>query len=137
MARILIVEDEFLIAMCIGDELTDAGHDVVGVAADYAGAVDLARRHRPDMAVVDVRLASARDGIEVALTLREELGIPCLLATGSDHPANIARAAAADPLGWLSKPYVPSDLVRLVARVEEGHPSGGKDEFPQKPLGQP
>ncbi|MBU9697309.1 response regulator [Rhodobacteraceae bacterium HSP-20] len=138
MARILIVEDEFLIAMCIEDELREAGHEVVGIAARYETAVAMARAERPDLAIVDVRLASVRDGIDVALTLRRELDIPSVLATGSDHLANVRRAEAAEPLGWVPKPYMPRDLARLIDRLGPAvMPCGRQDDCPEQTFGKP
>ena len=77
-ARILIVEDEFLIAMESESILMDAGHEVVGVAADEQQALSLAEQARPDLVLMDIRLARAGDGIEVAKAIRARCGIRSL-----------------------------------------------------------
>lgn len=139
MARILIVEDEFLIAMVAEDELTDAGHEVVGIATTYDAALRLAEDHRPDLAILDVRLASLRDGIDVALDLRLRFAIPAILATGSHDEENLRRAAPARPLGWLTKPYTPEALLDAVeaASDECRQPTCGQVHLPDQPVGQP
>lgn len=114
MARILIVEDEFLIALVASDALSEAGHTIVGMASTYEAGIATARKERPDLAVLDVRIASARDGIDLALTLREELGIPAIFTTGSRDDANVVRASPAHPAGWLLKPYTENDLIATV-----------------------
>ena len=113
--RVLIVEDEFLIALTAEAELLSAGFVVVGKAASYDKAVALARSTTPDLVLMDVRLGAGRDGIDAALTLREELGLRSIIATGSMDDENRRRAAPAEPLAWLPKPYTGEDLVATVA----------------------
>lgn len=123
-ARIMIVEDELLIALTAEAELTAAGFIVTGKAASYDKAVDLARSTRPDLALMDVRLGSGRDGIDAALALRQELGLPSIIATGSMDDENRRRAEPAAPLAWLPKPYTPEDLVATIrnALLDLQHP---------------
>lgn len=118
--RILVVEDEFLIAMTIEDALQAAGFAVVGIAATFEQAVALADRERPDLAIMDVRLASARDGIEAAIEIRRRFGVASLFASANVDPHNQARAEQAQPAGWLSKPYTPEKLTRAVERALSG-----------------
>lgn len=115
--RIMIVEDEMLIALVAEDDLRGAGHDVVGIASGYAQAVELAEAEHPDLVVMDVRLASDRDGIDTATTLRHRLDIPSILASGSMDSRNVARAVSASPLEWLLKPYTTAQLLAAVARA--------------------
>jgi DNA-binding NarL/FixJ family response regulator len=113
-ARILIVEDDFLIAMQTETALTEAGFDVVGVAATAEEAIAFAREQRPALAVVDIRLASERDGIDAASELFRELNIRCIFATAHDDPGTRLRADPYAPLGWLAKPYTMVSLIILV-----------------------
>ena len=115
--RILIVEDEMLIALVAAEDLTEAGHGVVGIAASHDRALALAEAERPDLALMDVRLETGPDGIEAATALRQRFGIPSILASGSMDAPNIARAAAAAPLEWLVKPYTTEQLLAAVARA--------------------
>jgi DNA-binding NarL/FixJ family response regulator len=112
--RILVVEDDFLVAMQMESALTEAGFEVAGVASSGEDAIELALSERPRLAVMDVRLAGRRDGIDTALQLFAEQGIRCIFATAHHDEHARRRAAPAVPLGWLHKPYTMSSLVDLV-----------------------
>src|SRR5260370_21893954 len=73
-ARILVVEDDFLVAAEIEIALSDAGFDVAGVAASADEAVELAQSRRPALVVMDVRLAGQRDGIDSPVEIFRQLG---------------------------------------------------------------
>ena len=116
-ARILIVEDEFLIAMECEWILADAGHEVVGVAADEQQALSLAERARPDLVLMDIRLARGGDGIEVAKAIRSRCGIRSLFVSAHGERETRDRGRAADPAGWLVKPYTAGMLLDAVDAV--------------------
>lgn len=109
--RILLVEDEYLVAAEAEAALGEAGLEVVGIAASAEEAVVLAERARPDLVVMDVRLSGERDGIDAALTIFRSHGIRSIFATAHYDPSTLARARAAQPLGWLPKPYMMNSLV--------------------------
>jgi DNA-binding response OmpR family regulator len=115
--RILVVEDDFLVAMQMEWALTEAGFEVAGVASSGEDAVELALTERPRLAVMDVRLAGERDGIDTALQLFAEQGLRCIFATAHHDEHARRRAAPAAPLGWLHKPYTMTSLVELVRRA--------------------
>jgi DNA-binding NarL/FixJ family response regulator len=115
--RILVVEDDFLIAMQTETALIDAGFDVVGTAANAEQAISLAREGRPSLVVMDIRLAGARDGIDAAGQLFRELNIRCIFATAHDDAKTRERAKPFAPLGWLPKPYTARSLVTLVTEA--------------------
>jgi len=117
---VLIVEDDFLIGMQSEIALAEAGFEVVGIATTAEEALELARQHRPALAVMDIRLAGYRDGIDAAGELFRELGIRCLFATAHDDQRTRARAEPFGPLGWLAKPYT---MASLVAAVQKATPS--------------
>jgi DNA-binding NarL/FixJ family response regulator len=112
--RVLVVEDDFLVAMQMESALTEAGFEVAGLAASGEEAIELALTERPRLAVMDVRLAGDRDGIDTALQLFAEQGIRCIFATAHHDEHARRRAAPAVPLGWLHKPYTMTSLVDLV-----------------------
>ena len=116
-ARVLIVEDDFLIAMQTEVALTSAGFDVVGPATTAEEAVDLAREAQPWLAVMDIRLASSRDGIDAARELYQDFAIRCIFATAHDDAHTRGRAEPYAPLGWLPKPYTMASLVNVVAEA--------------------
>ncbi len=117
MGKVLIVEDEHLVAMDIEAALRDAGFAVIGVAASADEAIALARADRPDLVIMDIRLAGLRDGVDAALELFRDSGVRCIFATAHSDAATRRRAEAALPLGWLAKPYQPAVLIRAVRRA--------------------
>jgi DNA-binding NarL/FixJ family response regulator len=113
-ARILIVEDDYLAAADTESGLTEAGFQVVGIAATAGEAIGLARSERPELIIMDIRLAGVRDGVEAALEIFRDCGIRCVFAT-AHHDAQVrARARPAEPLGWLPKPYTSYALIATV-----------------------
>jgi DNA-binding NarL/FixJ family response regulator len=112
--RILLVEDDYLVGMEIEAGLRDAGCEVIGVAVTAEQAVMLAEAGRPRLVVMDIRLAGDRDGIDAALEIHRRLGIRSLFASAHGDEDVRARATAAEPLGWIGKPYRVPALVRAV-----------------------
>lgn len=112
--RVMVVEDDFFVALDLEVGLTGAGIKVVGPASTAEEAMALARVERPQLAVMDIRLGSARDGIQAALDLYRELGIRSIFASAHADPSFRKRAEASRPLGWLQKPYTVEAVVHAV-----------------------
>ncbi len=115
--RILICEDESLIALGLCAIVEDAGHIVCGTCATAVEAVAAAITHRPDLVLMDVMLRGGEDGIAAALEIRQRLDIPCLFMSAVDAPAVRDRMAGAQPLGFIAKPYRPADLLQQLQRL--------------------
>jgi two-component system, response regulator PdtaR len=115
--RVLVVEDDFLIAMQTEIALTAAGFEVLGPATTAEEAVELAGETQPTLAVMDIRLASTRDGIDAARQLYQDFAIRCIFATAHDDAHTRGRAEPYAPLGWLPKPYTMASLVAVVAEA--------------------
>jgi DNA-binding response OmpR family regulator len=117
MLKILIAEDELLTADLLEDVLIANGYDVCGIARTVDEGVALGELHKPDLAVLDVRLARGGRGPEIARRLdsRGKLGI--LYATGDD--ARISTLTLADGEASIAKPYRPEDIVRALVLVRE------------------
>jgi CheY-like chemotaxis protein len=111
---ILVVEDDFLVAMQIEAALTDAGFALSGTAASGEEAIAMATAIRPALVLMDIRLAGQMDGVDAALTLFREQGIRCIFATAHHDPEVRRRAAPAEPLGWLQKPYTMPAMLEAV-----------------------
>lgn len=105
--RVLIVEDEFFISLDMQDLLQALGHTVVGIAVSADEAVGIAEREQPDVALVDIRLVGARDGIDAAEEMFNRFGVPSLFATANTDAPTRRRAQAVQPLGFLEKPVTP------------------------------
>jgi two-component system, response regulator PdtaR len=112
--RILIVEDDYLVAMEAEAALAEAGFEAAGIANSADEAVKLAKIERPTLVVMDIRLIGKRDGIDAALEILKDTGVRCIFATAHHTLATRTRAAPADPLGWLPKPYTMEDLIDMI-----------------------
>jgi DNA-binding NarL/FixJ family response regulator len=117
MAKVLLVEDEPLLALAVADALVEAGYEVCGVAESAAAAIALAVEHRPELAIVDVRLAGNRDGIDTAEELMRLQPIRVLYATA--NCSDVRRRAKVGE-GCLSKPYRVEWLIAALKIVEGG-----------------
>ncbi len=108
--RIMVVEDDALIALDIVGLLEDLGHEVVAEAADANEAWALAEDGRPDIALVDIRLARGADGGALARKLYDKLGVRSLFVSGSITEEFRRSVAAIKPIGFLGKPLSPRTL---------------------------
>jgi two-component system, response regulator PdtaR len=115
MARILIVEDEPVVAMMMSMVLDLAGHHVVGIADDEASAVKQVARSRPDLALVDIKLANNSDGVETALRLKARHPVKVVFVSGHLDSHTQKRAADINPAGYVVKPYSAQRLLKIVS----------------------
>ncbi len=114
---ILIVEDEALIASYIEEVLGESGFRIAGIAASGPEALALAAEAHPSLALVDIRLTGPIDGIELACQLRQNFGVPAIFLSGLIDGETAKRAAAAQPLGFLPKPFRPSQVFNAIERA--------------------
>ena len=112
--RVLIVEDQYFVAVDCELQLRSVGIGCVGLATTAAEALDIAEREHPDLVLMDIRLASVADGVEAAIVIYERLGIRCIFASAHADAATRRLAERAHPLGWLDKPYTGGQLVAMV-----------------------
>lgn len=103
-ARILIVEDEGIIAMTLELTLEQLGHDTIGIVGSGEDAIVYSERYRPDLVLMDIRLIGKMDGIEAALRIKELYGISSLFMTGNTDESTKQKALDIKPLGYLEKP---------------------------------
>src|ERR671939_302534 len=108
--RILIVEDELVIAIDLEETLSEEGYQVAGIARESKTALGLAQRLRPDLALVDVHLVDGDTGPEIARHLKE-MGIPVLFMTAN---ASTLPDGMAGALGAIPKPVAPHVLKRAI-----------------------
>lgn len=124
VARILVVEDDALVASYIRDVLEESGFAIVGVASSGPEALAMLDGPLPHLALVDIRLTGPIDGIEFACELRRRCDVPSIFLSGLHDPETMERAKAARPLGFLQKPFRPSQVFNALATAlqELGHP---------------
>ncbi|HWK44345.1 MAG TPA: response regulator [Stellaceae bacterium] len=115
--RILIVEDDAMVATYIAEVLVESGFEVSGVASTGAEALMIAGIDGAHLALVDIKLSGPMDGIEVARELRTQHSIGAIFLSGLDDPAILQRAAVAQPLGFLQKPFLPSQVFNAINRA--------------------
>lgn len=113
--KILIVEDDAVLAMVTALALEEAGHTIVGVVHDTKGFQQLPKLNGTDLALVDINLAGANEGLEVARKLHDDQ-IPVLFVSGQ---LNAARESTHLALGLLRKPYEVEDLLDSVKYVHD------------------
>jgi len=115
--RILIAEDDYLVGMELEAGLDEAGYEVVGIVTTAEEAVAAAGAQRPRLAIMDIRLASERDGVDAAIEIYARFKIRSIFASAHGDAEVRARAEAACPLGWVAKPYRVETLIREVQRA--------------------
>src|SRR5262245_60991129 len=108
--RVLIVEDQALIALALAADLTGMYCEVVGRAASAEVALELARRHAPDIVVMDIHLVGCRDGVEAAAAIKAACEARIVFITAYADGPDRARMEALRPTAILGKPYHPSEL---------------------------
>src|SRR5215510_14755722 len=109
-ARILVVEDEAVVALDVEDRLRRLGHQVVGTADSSASALALAADVRPDLVLMDIALRDGGDGIAAAERLRAELAVPVVFVTAFADADTLERAKRVSPHGYIVKPFDERDL---------------------------
>jgi DNA-binding NarL/FixJ family response regulator len=112
--KILIVDDEIWAALDMEWVVLTLGHEAVGPAATAERAIELAERLRPNLVLMDIRLANNSDGVAAAVEIRQRFEIPSLFVSAHGDPIMRSHAAAADPLGFIEKPFSPKSLALAI-----------------------
>jgi CheY-like chemotaxis protein len=114
---VLVIEDEAVVALFLSETLSELEYDVFAVAASGRQAIALAERHRPALAIVDVRLRGDMDGLDTARAraLNAQFGIPSILLSGYPEALRNAHSKGVAPLAVLNKPYTPEQLESVLA----------------------
>jgi PAS domain S-box-containing protein len=108
--RVLVAEDQRLVAADIEDTLTRLGYHVVANVASGEEAIAKALETRPDLALMDIRLRGELDGIEAATVIRERADIPIIYLTAYADEETVRRAMVTGPFGYLVKPFNEREL---------------------------
>lgn len=109
--RILLVEDESIVALDIQNRLNSLGYEIVGHAVSGAEAIELARNLLPQLILMDIKLRGEMDGIDAAMIIHDTLSIPIVFLTAYSDQATLERAKITEPFGYLLKPFQKQDLL--------------------------
>ena len=112
--RVLVVEDEVIVAMDIAMQLRELGFEPAGHATRGEQAIELAGQLRPDLVLMDVQLASSMDGVTAAQAIRTQFGVPVVFLSAFDSAAAYARAALTEPAGYITKPFDDHELRAVI-----------------------
>lgn len=116
MLKVLIAEDSAILADCLEEFLTWKGFDVCGIGRTVDEAVSLANLHRPDLAVLDFRLANGAFGSEIRPRLEDKLTIGILFVSG-DPLKNVLTLL--DGEAYIQKPYRLDDVVKALGAIRD------------------
>jgi len=108
--KVLIVEDEFTIALDIETRLIDLGYDVVGIAINYDEALPYLLESEIDIALLDINLEDKKSGIDLGKLILKKFNIPVVFLTAYTDDETFTKASEANPMGYLNKPFKDSDL---------------------------
>ncbi len=102
-SRVLIIEDETIIALDLENLVTETGHDVVGIATTRDEAIRLAQEYKPDLILTDIQLADDSSGIDAAAAILREFDIPVIFITA--YPERLLTGQRPEPTSLISKPF--------------------------------
>ena len=112
--RILIVEDEMIIAANISLQLTTLGYDVTGIIPRAEEALTHLRQQQPDIVLLDINLKGTLDGIALAHEMQKDFDIPIIYLTANSDKEHFDRAKATNPYAFISKPFKKLDLQHAI-----------------------
>lgn len=120
-ARILVVEDEGIVAFNLQQRLSQLGYDVPAIAVSGQESFDLVEQTLPDLVLMDIHIQGDMDGIEVAARLQETHAIPVIYLTAYSEDSTLERARKTRPYGYLLKPFSERELHATIQMAFERH----------------
>ena len=112
--RIVIGEDEILVAEHLSDIVTSFKHKVVGIANSKTAIIDIIKKTRPDLVLLDIRMENRFDGIEIAEHISHNYAIPFIFITAYSDKEIIEKALPTKPSGYIIKPFKPVDVYTAI-----------------------
>ena len=114
LIKILVVEDEMIIAAKISMQLTSLGYEVTGILPRGEQAIQAVKENKPDIILLDINLKGEIDGIETARQIQQFAEIPVIYLTANSDEATFNRAKPTRPYAFISKPFKQLDLQRAI-----------------------
>ena len=112
--KVLVVEDEIIIADNICDVLEDLGYEVTEPAINYTEALVLIEQEKPDIAILDIQLSGRKTGIDIAKQIREKYNFPFIFLTSNSDKMTIDEAKEVMPPAFLIKPFTKEELYSAI-----------------------
>ncbi len=112
--RILIIEDNAIVAYNLQDELVELGYETCGILFSGEDAVAQIPSLRPDLVLMDIKLQGEMDGVDAAGEIRDTWDIPVVYLTGHSDKATLQRAKRTEPYGYLLKPFDERELLSAI-----------------------
>lgn len=140
MTRIMIVDDDVVLAVNLEELLNTRGYEVVGVLESGAEAINRVEDLQPDLILMDIKMPGKLDGIDAAERIMRDYDIPVIFLTGHSDEALVSRAKRLNPLGYITKPFNEEQLpaiieIGLFNREEERRsPDGANPDFTPQEL---
>ncbi|HMK46954.1 MAG TPA: response regulator [Methanocella sp.] len=111
MVKILVVEDEYIVAMDLQNRLTSLDYDVPGIASSGKEAIEKASLMQPDLILMDISLGGEMDGIEAGAKIKELYNIPVIYITAYADARTLQRAKVTEPFGYILKPFEEREIL--------------------------
>ncbi len=128
--RVLIVEDEPVIAENISMYLDNNDFEVSGIAYDGGEAIEQLQNNTPDAAILDINLESEEDGIDIANCINQKYQIPFLFLTSYSDKETLQRAKNVNPSGYIVKPFNERTLLASLEIAINNHAADNKKKMP-------
>ncbi|MDA8692911.1 response regulator transcription factor [Saprospiraceae bacterium] len=128
--RVLIVEDEPLIAEDISDFLGETNYICAGIAYDSETALDMIVNRDPDVALLDINIEGTKNGIEIAQIIRKKHNIPFIFLTSHSDKETLDKAKLTLPYGYIVKPFNENDLISSLEMAVFRHANENKSDIP-------
>lgn len=109
--KVLLVEDEYIIAEDISDILTSNNFEVCEICKSFQAASYALDKHHPDIVLLDIKIKGDKDGIDLAHKIRGDYRIPFVFISSHSDPSTIKRAVEVNPYGYLVKPFEDNDVL--------------------------
>jgi DNA-binding response OmpR family regulator len=117
MARIIIVEDEAIVAMEYKNSLTKVGYEITATASTAKLALIAFAERNPDLLLIDIKLKGDIDGIELAIEIRKESNVPILFLTGNTDQNALKRMESISNSSFLGKPILNRNLHHEISKL--------------------
>jgi CheY-like chemotaxis protein len=117
--KILVVEDDMIISLVVENMIKKLGHVLVGKATSGEEAINIAKEHKPDIVLMDIRLKGEMDGIEAITQIKNHIDTEVIYLTGNSDKVNYERAKATNFVDLISKPFTLGELTRSLELVPD------------------